>query len=94
MLEQQEDEISAWNVGQLVKPYGRGMNLSIECNDAHVLARKIEQAGYALRKPVEDCEYRHDTHVHVQRNFLVQDPDGYLLRFSQSLSTKPIRDEL
>ncbi len=94
MLEQQEDEVTAWSVGQLVKPYGRGVNFSIECLDAHALARKIEQAGYSLRKPVEDCEYRHDACVHVQRSFLVQDPDGYLLRFAQRLSTKPVRDEL
>lgn len=70
------------------------MNFSIGCIDAHALARKIEQAGYSFRKPVEDCQYRHDTHVYVQRNFLVQDPDGYLLRFAQSLSTKPVKDEL
>lgn len=94
MLEQQDDEDSAWTVGPLVKPYGRGVNFSIECVDANALASKIEQAGYALRKPVEDRIYRQDTYEHVQRNFLVQDPDGYLLRFAQSMNTHPVRDEL
>ena len=54
------------------------------------LIERLKDAGVPLRKPVEDCWYRDNDILHGQRNFLVQDPDGYLLRFAESLGTKPL----
>jgi hypothetical protein len=54
------------------------------------LVRRLSEAGIALRKPVEDNWYRNNQILHGERNFLVQDPDGYLLRFAESLGDRPV----
>lgn len=89
MLEQDWHSESPWRVGPLEPPYGRGINLSIACPDALALVAALNAAGHGLRNPVEERWYR-SAHVLIgQRNFLVQDPDGYLLRFAEDLGTKP-----
>jgi lactoylglutathione lyase len=39
---------------------------------------------------IETKWYRHDDIEHGQTQFLVQDPDGYLLRFMQDLGQRPV----
>jgi catechol 2,3-dioxygenase-like lactoylglutathione lyase family enzyme len=85
MLEQDDFSDSPWRVGPLEQPFGRGLNLSIQCPDVRTLAAAISQAGLALRKPLEERWYRQDDRSHGELNCLLQDPDGYLLRFTQSL---------
>jgi catechol 2,3-dioxygenase-like lactoylglutathione lyase family enzyme len=94
MLEQDLLRSSPWRVEPLEQPYGRGMNLSIESPDVVRLATALGNSGHTLRKPIEECWYRKDSIFVGESNFLVLDPDGYLLRFSQDLGSKPaIRDE-
>lgn len=81
---------SLWIIEPLDYPRGRGLNISIDCPDAEGLADRIVASGGTLRKPIEDNWYREGEILHGERNFLVQDPDGYLLRFAQRLGTKPI----
>jgi len=66
------------------------MNLSIQCSDTQALAKTIEEAGIELRRPIEECWYRDNERLHGELNFLVLDPDGYLLRFTQSLGFRVI----
>jgi lactoylglutathione lyase len=95
MLEQDRYEASPWRIEPLTSPYGRGMNLSIDCPDVAALARVLLVSGYKLRKPIEECWYREGKILQGESNFLVLDPDGYLLRFSQDLGSKPVpKDEL
>lgn len=91
MLEQDRFETSPWRVEPLEKPYGRGMNLSIECRDINAVARNLESAGHTLRKPIEEYWYREDKQLQGESNLLVLDPDGYLLRFAQDLGCKPLK---
>lgn len=79
-----------WIVEPIDYPRGRGLNLSIDCPDVAVLVRRLHDAGIPLRKPVEDNWYRNNEILHGERNFLVQDPDGYLLRFAEKLGDKPV----
>ena len=83
-------EPSLWVVEPLDYPRGRGLNIQIVCPDASGLAERLTAAGIPLRKQVEDQWYRDNDILHGQRNFLVQDPDGYLLRFAQILGTKSV----
>ncbi len=81
---------ASWIVEPLDYPRGRGLNLSIDCPDVTDLVSRLSRAGISLRKPVEDHWYRNNDILHGERNFLVQDPDGYLLRFAQRLQDKPV----
>ncbi len=90
MLEQDDRQDSPWRVGPLVAPYGRGMNLSIQCADTRSLAQAVEASGIALHRALEECWYRDNERLHGELNFLLLDPDGYLLRFTQSLGFKAV----
>jgi catechol 2,3-dioxygenase-like lactoylglutathione lyase family enzyme len=89
MLEELGED--AWQTGRLDPPFGRGLNLQIEVADVAVLARKLEAAGFPLFRPLTTEWYRQDDVEHGQSQFLVQDPDGYLLRFVQPLATRPVQ---
>jgi lactoylglutathione lyase len=82
-----------WIVEPLDYPRGRGLNISIDCPDADGLASRLQAHGIQLRKPSEENWYRENQILHGERNLLVQDPDGYLLRFTQRLGTKPVGEE-
>lgn len=74
-----------WNVAGLEKPYGRGINLQIECSNADELRDRLSDSAYLLYRGVEDVWRVTGDTVSGSREFLVQDPDGYLLRFAQTL---------
>jgi len=72
-----------WNTAELARPLGRGVNFQIEVDDIEqVLARVLENC-MTLYRDLRDNPYSTGEMTACQREFLVQDPDGYLLRFSQ-----------
>lgn len=82
-----------WIIEPLDYPRGRGLNISIECPDANEMASRLTTHGVTLRKPLEENWYRENQILHGERNFLVQDPDGYLLRFTERLGTRPVETD-
>ena len=77
-----------WMTGALEQPFGRGMNFQITVSDVTAMAARLAVEGWPLFKPMEDAWYRRgDEHV-GSREIVVQDPDGYLLRFSQHLGVR------
>lgn len=74
---------------ELAHPYGRGINLTIDVDDVDQVHRAVVSAGYTLFLPLEERWYARATDVAGDRQFAVQDPDGYLLRISQSLGARP-----
>lgn len=78
-----------WETGPLERPLGRGINFQIEVSDVGPILAALSQAGWPLFRELHDRWYRVGTHEGGNRQFLVQDPDGYLLRFTQDLGTRP-----
>ena len=76
--------------GELEQPYGRGMNLQIEVSDVDDLCARVEASGSKLFLSIEEKWYRRDEVLLGNRQFVVQDPDGYLLRFFQDLGVKAL----
>ena len=74
----------------LAQPWGRGVNLQIRVTDVAVLLAALARANWPLVLPVEDRWYRQDKIMVGNRQFVVADPDGYLLRFFQDLGARPI----
>ncbi|MFC9876609.1 bleomycin resistance protein [Nocardia salmonicida] len=89
MLEQPTDHDRLYPRAPLEQPYGRGINLTIDVDDVAELHAAITSTGDALYLPLEDRWYRRATDSVGVRQFAVQDPDGYLLRISQDLGTRP-----
>lgn len=77
-----------WWTGELEHPFGRGINFQIEVSDVAVLVERLEEAGVALFRPVCEKWYRGGDAEFGQIEFLVQDPDGYLLRFIQDIGER------
>jgi hypothetical protein len=86
MLSEYHDD--GWNTGPLEKPYGRGINFEMALTDIAPLLRRLQGAGIALYREPRETWYRTGDVYSGQREFLVQDPDGYLLRFCQGLGEK------
>ncbi|MFD2176005.1 bleomycin resistance protein [Veronia pacifica] len=87
MLEQIHDE--AWVTGDFVYPLGRGVNFQIELSDISSVHARILAAKIKLFREQKETWYNVGDSLSGQREFLVQDPDGYLLRFTQYLGEKP-----
>lgn len=87
MLEQQT--AGSWLTGAMTPPFGRGINFQIEVSDIAALREAVRAAGHGVYREIEDAWYRTDNGYAGNRQFLVQDPDGYLLRFFQNLGRHP-----
>ncbi len=85
-----EQENPTWQTGRLEYPYGRGINLAMLVEDIDVLLQSLREQGYPLLVEPEERWYRQDQVLVGRREFLVMDPDGYLLRFAQPLGEKPL----
>ena len=83
-----ERDDGGWRTGALEHPYGRGINLQIEVPDVEALHRRFVAGGHPIMVPMEERWYRRDDVYLGQKQFLVQDPDGYLLRFGEDLGTR------
>jgi catechol 2,3-dioxygenase-like lactoylglutathione lyase family enzyme len=79
-----------WETGPLERPLGRGINFQMMVDSVASLRDALERGGWPLFKACHDAWYRIGGEEIGIRQFLVQDPDGYLLRFAQKLGTRPI----
>lgn len=73
-----------WETGDMQYPFGRGINLQIETPELDALLQRVKDANWPLYEDVEEKRRDLGGKQCYSREFLVQDPDGYLLRFSQS----------
>ena len=88
MVEQPTDPARTWLAGRLEQPFGRGVNFQIAVKDIADLQAHVLAAGARIVVPLEDRWYRVGDTMEGNRQFVVQDPDGYLLRFFQDLGTQ------
>lgn len=74
-----------WLTAPLKHPYGRGINLQIMTQDVSAIYQRILAADIKPFGEIEEKTYLVAGHEQTVRQFLVHDPDGYLLRFQQNL---------
>lgn len=78
-----------WVTAPLDAPRGRGINLEIKVPEVEPLVAALSDAEWPLFEGVTDRWYKNDNMESGVREFLVQDPDGYLLRFSALIGERP-----
>lgn len=90
MLDQMrlEDNKRAWISGPLEYPFGRGINLQIDTLDATSLFDQSKSSGATIFLDLEEKWYRADDKYVGCKQFIVLDPDGYMLRFSEFLGER------
>lgn len=69
-------------------PFGRGLNVQIEVQEIAPMLTALGAANNALYLEPEDKWYRKGDKEVGNRQFVVADPDGYLLRFFESLGER------
>jgi catechol 2,3-dioxygenase-like lactoylglutathione lyase family enzyme len=79
-----------WMTGPLEAPFGRGINFQINVPDAEELSTTLLAAGIDFFLPLETTWYRVAEEEAGVTQFLVTDPDGYLVRFQSSLGRRPV----
>ena len=88
MLQQLDFPLSknTWNVTDKLKyPLGQGINFQIIVKNIKTLYKRLKKNNYPIFvEPKENVYMENNIAWHVLE-FLVQDPDGYLLRFQQDL---------
>lgn len=74
----------------LERPFGRGINFEIRVDNISDIINRLEKNQYPLYKEVKD----HGRYVGIagklrgSREAIVHDPDGYELRFAESLGVR------
>ncbi|WP_083638154.1 bleomycin resistance protein [Caballeronia sordidicola] len=82
-----------WEVGELIPPFGRGVNFQMTVIALAPIVTALRVANWPLFRQENDAWYRTGDRERGQREFLVQDPDGYLLRFAQEIGTRPLPED-
>lgn len=83
------DRVGIWETGPRERPFGRGINFEITMTGLDRLLASVEAARWPIFFGPEERWYRVGAEEAGVRQFLVQDPDGYLLRLSQAIGRRP-----
>lgn len=89
MLQEISDN-DKWKLAPLTYPFGNGINFQLEVDSVHMIYSKLKDANYPITFEIEENWYRQDNKLLGNKEFLVHDPDGYLLRFSEDLGEKEV----
>ncbi len=76
-----------WVSGSLERPLGRGVNFQIAVPTIEPLIERLSSADWPLFMAREEKWYQAADALVGVCQFLVQDPDGYLVRLSSSLTS-------
>lgn len=90
MIQEIDSENMKWNTGELKYPLGIGINFQIDVTNIDEIYDRLKKDNYEIFVQMEDHWYRKDNILMGCREFLVQDPNGFVLRFSQDLENKQI----
>ena len=90
MLDEYRPGSRYWLTRPMETPLGNGMNLQIEIPAVAPILDRLASAGWPLVMPLEDAWYRRGDQEIGQRQFVVADPDGYVLRLAEPLGLRPL----
>ena len=88
LMIQEISENDKWDIAPLSYPFGNGINFQLEVNSVEYIYNLLKKENYKITFEIEENWYRQDNKLLGNKEFLVQDPDGYLLRFSEDLGEK------
>ncbi|MDO5519554.1 MAG: VOC family protein, partial [bacterium] len=75
---------NGWNVGELKYPLGQGINFSITTEEIEIYYIQLKAKNLKFYRELTVNTYQINDEVIEQKEFLIQDPNGYLLRFTNS----------
>lgn len=88
MLEEASGPGRRFRTAPLEKPFGRGVNFQIKVSSIAPLYDAVRAAGHEPLIALEERWYAQSDGSAGNRQFVVADPDGYLLRFFEDLGRR------
>ena len=79
-----------WEVAAMEPPFGRGVVVQIFVADAAAAAARVRAAGLPFYVDLREKWRDWGDRLGGQREFLVQDPDGYLVMVAQRIGERPL----
>jgi catechol 2,3-dioxygenase-like lactoylglutathione lyase family enzyme len=79
-----------WETGPMDLPFGRGAIIQVYVSDVDAVHRAVTQAGLTPYVPLREKWRDWGDRLGGQREFLVQDPDGYLVMVVQRIGERPL----
>ena len=79
-----------WDIAPLSYPFGNGINFQLEVENLDKIYNNFKNSDYKITFNMEENWYRQNIKLLGSKEFLIQDPDGYLLRFSEDLGEKEV----
>jgi predicted enzyme related to lactoylglutathione lyase len=77
-----------WDTGKLDYPYGRGINFQIEVENVDIIIKRLRENNIKIFREIMENWYEANGEEYGNKEFLVQDPDGYLLRFFEDIGIR------
>ena len=90
MLEEAAGPGRRFTTAPLEYPHGRGVNFQIRVSDVDAIYQHVLAAGCRVVIVLEERWYRANDRESGNRQFVVVDPDGYLLRFFTDIGERPV----
>lgn len=87
MLQEISDK-DKWHIAPLSYPFGNGINFQLEVDNVEIIYDNLKKNNYKITYEIEENWYRQDNKLLGNKEFLIQDPDGYLLRFSEDMGER------
>ncbi len=91
MLEEAAGPGRRFRTAPLERPFGRGVNFQIEVKDVRAIYARVRESQSPVIIPLEARWYRAGANELGNEQFVVGDPDGYLLRFFTDLGSRAVQ---
>ncbi len=88
MLDEIMPDKRTWVTAELELPFGRGINLQIEVSNVEALYKDVQDAKASIFLDLEERWYRANEVYVGNKQFIVLDPDGYMLRFYEDMGER------
>jgi catechol 2,3-dioxygenase-like lactoylglutathione lyase family enzyme len=79
-----------WYPAPMERPFGRGINLQFMIKDVQKFHDRAVAAGVMPFLALHEAEIWRTDRIDARIQFMVLDPDGYVLRFSETTRHRPI----
>ncbi|KJS45770.1 VOC family protein [Roseovarius sp. BRH_c41] len=81
-----------WQPDQLDHPYGRGVNFQFMVPNVDKMYEAVLAHGTKPFLDIYEADIWRTDRMDTRCQFMILDPDGYVLRFAQSLRSRPVDD--
>ena len=79
-----------WETGPFERPYGRGVMLQVSVDDLDTVLATVVSRGWPIYRGLREVWRRLGDREGGQREFFLQDPDGYLIMIAEKIGERPL----